>query len=111
MHPFVKDVYRTAAIAVRPIATGATAVGAPRHLGEAATLRTRLGRVRFADFHELAAMATPLVFQVLFQSSEFQRPHLLVRPPRTAVPCVVIEGAKIPRIQDGNAEATHAATS
>jgi len=102
MHPLIEDVHRTDAIAVRPIATGATMVGTARHLGEVAALRTRLGRVRLTDFHELDAVPTKLVFQVLFQSPELQRPNLLVCPPGSAMSFFVVEGAEIPRVKDRN---------
>jgi hypothetical protein len=62
MHPFVEDVHRADPIPVRPIGTGATLVGAARHLVEMATGRTRLGRVRFTDLDQWDAVTTELVF-------------------------------------------------
>ena len=102
MHPLIEDVHRTDAIAMRPIVTGATTIGTARHLGEVAALRTRLGRVRLTDLHELDTMPTKLVCQVLFQPPELQRPNLLIGPPGSAVPFLVVEGTKIPRVQDRN---------
>ena len=62
MHPFVEDVHRADSIPVRPRVTGATMVGSARHLVEMATVRTRLGRVRFTDRDQLDTVTTELVF-------------------------------------------------
>jgi hypothetical protein len=102
MHPLVEDVHRAHPIPVRPIATGATAVGAARHLVKMAAVRTRLGRVRLANLDQLYAVTTELVLSVRLQASEFQRPNILIRPPGSAVPFFVLEGPKIPRIEHGD---------
>lgn len=82
MHPLIDDIHRPDAIVVRPISTGATAVGRARHLREMATVRTRLGRVRLSNFHERDILPTKLLFQAVFQPSELQCPHFLVVGPR-----------------------------
>ena len=41
-------------------------VGAARHLVEMATVRTRLGRVRFTDRDQLDAVTPEFVFEILF---------------------------------------------
>ena len=90
MHPFVEDVHRTDPVAVGSIATGAAAVGAACHLGEVAAVRTRLRRVRLTNLDQLDAMPSEFVFEILFQASEFQRPDLLVGPPRSPAYKMVI---------------------
>lgn len=85
------------------IATAATVVPASCHLVEMATGRTHLGRVHFTDFRELNPLATALVFQVLFPRPEFQRPHFLVGPPKSAMPFFMAEGAEISGAQDREA--------
>ncbi len=72
MHPLVEDAFGcTHAISVRPIATGATTVGAARHLGEVTTLKTRLRRVRLTNLDQLDGETPELIFQVLFETSQF----------------------------------------
>jgi hypothetical protein len=61
MPPLVEDVHRTGAIAADLIGARATAVGAARHRVEMATVRTRLGRVRFTDCEQWDAVTTELV--------------------------------------------------
>ncbi len=61
MHPLVEDVHRADSIPVCLIVTGTTAIGAARHLVEMATVRTRLGRVRFTDFDQANAIAFEFV--------------------------------------------------
>ena len=104
MHPLVKDAFgRTHPVPVRSIATGATAVGAACHLVEMATVRTRLGRVRFTNLDQLDAVTTELVFQVQFPAPKLQRPHILIRPPRSAAPLFIVESTEIARVKDREA--------
>ena len=72
-------------------------------LVEMAGLRTRLGRVRLTNLDQLDAVTAELVFQVQFPAPKLQRPDILIGPPGSAVPFVVIEGAKIARVKDREA--------
>ncbi len=102
MHPCVENVHRANSIPVHPIVTGATMVGSAPHLGGMATVRTRLGRVRFTDRDQLDTVTTELVGSVLFETPKFQGPDLWVRPSRSAMPFFVVEGDEVARVKDGD---------
>ena len=61
MHPLVEDVHRADPIPMCVTATRTTAIGSARHLVEMAALRTRLGRVRLANFDQLDAVRRPQI--------------------------------------------------
>ena len=77
-------------------------VGSAPHLGGMATVRTRLGRVRFTDRDQLDTVTTELVGSVLFETPKFQGPDLWVRPSRSAMPFFVVEGDEVARVKDGD---------